>query len=166
MTLEDFEKEFEGKGFSEPQKAYITAKAWKEFLEKQEDEVAEQIVYEHKFFYPKDWCGHKKGERITSGFDSCALTADQKEWDRFYALVYAEYEKRGIAQGFGKSLTYESHKIFDKACSILIDWLFEKVHADKELEKKFPVTDLDWVKKHIGYREKFCEIAMKIKGVA
>ena len=161
MDIKDFEKQFEGMGFSEPQRTYILAKTWYEFLNESEKEIDQKIVDENEFFYPEDECGHKKGERITEGFDTCLLVKT-KDWDRYEELLETERRRMGFNFEKGESMTGEALRLYSQAANELVDWGYKKL---KEYTNDCPDMDTNLIKRNIVKRDQFCEIAMKIKGL-
>lgn len=161
MDIKDFEKMFEGKGFSEPQKTYLMAEAWLKSLKDCEKEIDQKIVDENEFFYPEDECGHKKGERIKDGFDICVLSKTE-DFERYLNLVDIERNRMGFSFKHNESMTYEATKLFNQAANALVDWGFEKL---REYTNDCPDTGVDYIKKNIVAREKFCNITMKLRNV-
>lgn len=170
MTYTDIEKKFEGTNFSKPQKLYLITKAWWEFLKEEEKEIERKIVSENVFTYPKDDCpkrvgGHKKGERITDPFDICLIAEDNKEWERWYDLYYAEVCKRGLDKGYNVVIDIDARKAYFEACDLLIDWCFEIAKRHPAFKAALPDDfDVNTVKRNIVYRDKVCELAMKLPG--
>ena len=170
MKYADIEKQFEDKGFSKPQQLYLTTRAWLEFLREQDKEINRKVISENEYFYPEDDCpmrkgGHKKGERITNDFDICCIVYDKPQWDDYYMHYYAECKKRGLDKGWNVAIDSEARSLYNTACNLLVDWIFEKAKSYPQFSA-FKDFDVDLVKKNVIYRDKVCDLAMKIKETA
>lgn len=169
MTYTDIEKSFEGTNYAEPQKLYLITKAWWKFLKEQEYEIIQKVIDENVFTYPKDDSprldvGHKKGERITSNFDACCIVEDKQQWDRYYALYYEEVKKRGLDKGFNIAIDCDARVAYFEACNLLVDWVFEIAKKNTAFKIALGNFDIDTIKKNIIYRDKVCDLAMKLPG--
>ena len=162
MMMEDFEKQFEGSGFSEPQKTYVMAEAWLKYLQECERDIDNKIVAENEFFYPEDICGHKKGDRITDGFDVCFLSKSS-DWERYALLVDVERRQMGFNFKHDESMTWDAERLYNRAANNLVDWGFKML---REYSGECPSEGIDYIKQNITARDRFCNIAMKLRGVA
>lgn len=167
MTFSEIEKSFNNTTFSKEQKAFIIAKTWHEFLQKQDEEIQKKIISENNFFYCEDCerAGIRKGDRINSIADICTLSLDKKQWNKYYNLYFTECKKRGIARAYNEVITSQSRKMVLAAGDILIDWFLEQAKKYAPDTEKFSCMDSANVKRHIIYRKKILDLAMQWKAM-
>ena len=144
---------------------YFTAKAMYE-VKKDLSEVIQRRILEENAFYEteevalkkKKRGGSGKPERIFNPFDIYLM--DQMDFQRYLDLIYAEYQKKGIADPRGKEYIPEAEEadLYRKSEKMLVDYALDIIPAG--------MKEKDTLKKGVQlpkYREKVLELILKLE---
>jgi GNAT superfamily N-acetyltransferase len=116
--------------FSPAQMAYMKALAAYETVRDIEKECKLKVLSEHEFFPVPEW---GEVERIPATEPITDYLMSDSDFEKYCKLVYAEYQKRGIAGKDHYAVpSWPYHKALMDAENALIEWTYEVLRTKPE----------------------------------
>lgn len=138
---------------------YFATKALYEIIDEKAKRIQEGILLSHSFYADKE-SGEVK--RILRPFDTYLMS--ETDFDLYLVLVYAEYQKAGIADKRGKDYMAGccERDLYNEAEKRLINYAIEIIPESNAKGKEYKNT-LREAEKNIKYKDKVLDLILSLE---